>query len=181
MTPKNNLSLALGILLGFVATTAGILLGAYIFITQGWMPANADGRPPLIEKWAARRSLRATLQRDALKTPNPVEMSDANLVAGIRLYSVHCAVCHGAADAQASNIAKGLYQQPPQLAHHGVEDDPDGKIEWIVAHGIRLTGMPAFSHTLTEKEVWQLVLFLKHMDQLPPAAEKAWKAVPSAA
>jgi hypothetical protein len=44
-----------------------------------------------------------------------------------------------------------------------------------------MTGMPAYSKTLSEHEIWQLVLFLKHMDALSPAAEKAWKAVPSQA
>ena len=38
----------------------------------------------------------------------------------------------------------GLYQKPPQLAKDGVEDDPDGVTYWKIAHGIRLTGMPAF-------------------------------------
>lgn len=44
-----------------------------------------------------------------------------------------------------------------------------------------MTGMPAFRESLTEDELWKIVLFLKHMDSLPPAPKKAWDAVPSAA
>jgi mono/diheme cytochrome c family protein len=143
------------------------------------MPANADGKPSRVERWAARVSLHATLDREAPKIANPVPLNDANLVAGIKLYAANCAVCHGAADAKPSNIASGLYQKPPQLAKHGVEDDPAGVIYWKVDHGIRLTGMPAFGATLNDRQLWQLALFLKHMDGLPPAPQRVWKAVKS--
>ncbi len=168
-----------GIIVGFLLTLAAGSLGAYLFVVMGCMPANADGQPPALEKWMARTSLRATLNREAPKGDNPQKLTDANLISGIQLYAVNCAVCHGASDATASNIANGLYQHAPQLAKHGVEDDPDGKIYWFIKHGVRLTGMPAFSPTLTEDQIWNLTLFLKHMDTLSPAAQKAWKAVPS--
>jgi mono/diheme cytochrome c family protein len=155
--------------------------GAYIFISVGAMPANADAKPPALERWAAHRSLKATIARQAPKGDNPLKADDANLLAGIKLYAENCAVCHGAADGQASNIAKGLYQHAPQLAKHGVEDDEDGETYWKIYHGIRLTGMPAYRESLSEKQVWQLTLFLKHMEDLTPAAEKAWKALPSQA
>ena len=169
-----------GIIAGIILTLLAGLLGAYLFVATGCMPANADGTPPALEKWMARASLRATLNREAPKGDNPQKLTDANLIAGIKLYAANCAACHGASDGEASNIAKGLYQHAPQLMKHGVEDDPEGKIYWFIKHGVRLTGMPAFSPTLTEDEIWQVTLFLKHMDSLTPAAEKAWKAVPSA-
>jgi mono/diheme cytochrome c family protein len=37
--------------------------------------------------------------------------------------------------------------------------------------------MPAWRGTLNDEQIWTLALFLKHMDQLPPAAEQAWKNV----
>ena len=70
-----------------------------------------------------------------------------------------------------------FFQDPPQLAKEGVEDDPDGVIYWKLDHGIRWTGMPAFGKTLADKQLWQLTLFLKKMDHLPPAAQRAWQQV----
>ena len=166
-------------LAGILVTLIGLVIGAYAFISFGCMPANADSRPPMIERWMAHTSLRASINREAPKGAVPVALTDANLTAGVRLYAANCAVCHGASDAKASNIAMGLYQHAPQLADDGVEDDPEGVIYWKVKHGIRLTGMPAFSPTLTDDQIWQTVLFLKHMDSLPPAVAKVWKAVPS--
>jgi mono/diheme cytochrome c family protein len=173
--------MARGIVLGICGTLVVIALGAYLGIKAGLMPANADARPSHLERWAASTSLHATLAREAPRIDNPIPLGDENLIAGIKLYAANCAVCHGAADAKPSNVALGLYQKPPQLAKDGVEDDPEGVTYWKVDHGIRLTGMPAFGKALGDRQVWQLTLFLKHMDGLPPAPERVWKAVKSEA
>ena len=169
-----------GVFLGILLTLLMGLAGGYLFVVMGCMPANADGKPGGLETWMAHKSLRATLQREAPQGPNPQSLNDANLTSGIRLYAMNCAVCHGAADGKASNIAVGLFQQAPQLSDDGVEDDPEGKIFWKIKHGIRLTGMPSFSKTLSDDQIWQLTLFLKHMDALTPGAAKTWKALKSA-
>jgi thiosulfate dehydrogenase len=165
---------------GVVVTFLALALGAFIAVNFGLVPANADANPSALETWAAHKSLRATIKREAPTSPVPVTLTDANLIAGIKLYANNCAACHGASDAKASNIASGLFQHAPQLADHGVTDDPEGKIYWFVKHGVRLTGMPSFGGSLTEEQLWQVVLFLKHMDELSPKVDKAWKAVPSA-
>lgn len=169
--------MARGLILGAVATLVVLALAVYLAVEAGLVPANADAKPPHIERWMARTSLHAALAREAPKTPNPLPLNDENLIAGIKLYAANCAVCHGAADAKPSNIARGLYQKPPQLAKDGVEDDPDGVTYWKVAHGIRLTGMPSFGQNLNDDQIWQLTLFLKHMDGLPVAPRRVWKAV----
>jgi thiosulfate dehydrogenase len=168
-----------GFVLGIVLTILAAAAASYAVLRTGTIPANADARPGWFESWAAGTSLDAALDRDAPKGPDPVALTDANLVAGINLYGEHCAICHGTAkgDASASPIAKGQYPPPPQLATDGVEDDPEGHSFWKIKHGIRWTGMPSWKDTLSDQQIWTLALFLKHMDKLPPAAEQAWQNV----
>jgi mono/diheme cytochrome c family protein len=166
-----------GVLLGIVFTVVAAAIAGYAIIRTGVMPANADEKPPRFEVWAAKTSLHATLRRSAPRVTNPLASTDKNLIAGVKLYAQNCAVCHGDASGKATDVAKGLYQKPPQLAKDGVEDDPDGVTFWKLSHGIRWTGMPAFGKTLKEDQIWQLTLFLKTMDHLPPAAQKAWQQV----
>jgi thiosulfate dehydrogenase len=173
--------MARGVILGIVGTVVGLGLVMYIGIKAGLMPANADGKPSKLELWAARTSLQATMGREAPTGPPPIPANDENLIAGIRLYAANCAGCHGAFDAKPSHIARGLYQPPPQLAKDGVEDDPEGVTFWKIDHGIRFTAMPSFGKSLNDQQIWQLTLFLKHMDGLPPAPQRIWKAVKSAA
>ena len=168
-----------GLIAGVAVTAAVALVGSYALVRSGLIPANADGTPGWMEIWIAHTSLDATLDREAPKGPNPITMTDTNLVDGINLYAHHCAICHGTADgvASASPVAKGLYPKPPQLATDGVEDDPEGVSFWKIKHGIRWTGMPSWKDSLTERQIWTLALFLKHMDKLPPAAQDAWQKV----
>lgn len=161
-----------------ITATLAILIGlAYLGVTLGWMPANADARPPRIEEWAAKSSLHAALRRNAPRVANPVARRDANLIAGIKLYGANCAACHGVADGRASTIAVGLYQHAPQLGKHGVTDDPQGVTFWKIQHGIRFTGMPAYTRTLSVQQIWQVSLFLKNMNSLSGSAQSAWRAL----
>lgn len=166
-------------IVGVIVTVVAAVACIYVILAKGVIPASADSGPLPLERWAARMSLHATLAKEAPTTPNPVPLTDANLIAGIQLYGQHCAVCHGTAagDASASPIAKGEYPRPPQLAADGVEDDSEGVTYWKIAHGIRWTSMPSWKATLSDQQMWTLALFLKHMDKLSPAAQQAWQAV----
>jgi thiosulfate dehydrogenase len=165
--------------IGVIVTVLAAAACIYVILAKGVIPASADSGPLPLESWATGLSLGTTLAKEAPKTPNPVPLTDANLIAGIQLYGDHCAICHGTAagDASASPVAKGEYPRPPQLATDGVEDDPEGVTYWKLAHGIRWTGMPSWKATLSDQQMWTLALFLKHMGKLSPAAEQAWQAV----
>ena len=168
-----------GFIAGIFASILVAFIGAYALLQSGLIPANADAKPGGLELWAASKSLDATLRNQAPKQPNPVALTNANLIEGITLYGQHCAICHGtsAGASSASLVAKGLYPAPPQLAAEGVEDDPDGVSYWKIKHGIRLTGMPAWGPDLTDRQIWTLALFLKHIDKLPPDAQQVWTQV----
>ena len=168
-----------GFIAGLVASVIVAVIAAYAVLQSGLIPANADASPGGLELWIAGTSLDATLRKEAPKGPNPVVLSGASLIEGISLYGQHCAICHGTAagSSSASPVAKGLYPAPPQLAEDGVEDDTEGVSYWKIKHGIRLTGMPAWGRSLTDRQIWTLALFLKHMDKLPPDAQRAWAQV----
>lgn len=134
-----------GLILGIALVLVVGAATAYAVVTTGVIPAAADGKALPLEEWAARHSLRARLNNDAPKGPNPVALTDESLIAGITLYGQHCVICHGTAkgDASISPVAKGEYPAPPQLATDGVEDDPEGWTYWKLENGIRWSGMPA--------------------------------------
>ena len=44
----------------------------------------------------------------------------------------------------------------------------DGELFVVVRDGIRFTAMPTFAHMLKEDDLWKLVVFLKHLDDLRP-------------
>ena len=170
-----------GFVLGVVVTVVVAIAGGLAVVNFGLMSPAADHKPSHLERWAANRSLGATIARDTAGLTDPLPASDENLSAGVKLYATNCVFCHGAADAKRSAPAAGFYIHAPQLADDGVEDDPEPVSYWKIAHGIRFSAMPAFGKTLTETQIWQLVQFLAKMDKLPPSVETQWKNVPSVA
>lgn len=168
-----------GFVLGVVVTVVIALGVTYVGVSRGWMPAAADVKPSAMERWAALRSLNASIARESAGLKSPIPPTEANLLAGAKEYEEECLGCHGAADGKPSAVASGLYIPAPQLARHGVEDDEVGETYWKVRHGIRFTGMPAFGHAMSDTEMWQVSLFLKQMDKLPPAVNQLWHQMPS--
>ena len=86
-----------GFVAGVLTVVAVGLIGGYVVLRSGLVPANADAQPGSLETWAAKTSLRATLAREAPKGPDPIAATDDNLIAGVELYAQHCAICHGTA------------------------------------------------------------------------------------
>ena len=93
-----------GVITGIVLTLAVILLGAYLLVRSGLIPANADAKPGKLETWMARTSLNATLSRRRPAGPNPVALTEQHLLDGVHLFAENCAVCHGSAKGDASRI-----------------------------------------------------------------------------
>ncbi|MGZ4810771.1 MAG: c-type cytochrome [Thermoanaerobaculia bacterium] len=168
--------MAKGFVLGLIVALAVAIAGGYVFVKVGALPAGQDSKPGKLETWAAKASLSATIKRQTSGLTSPLQPTESTLTAGANLYVAHCQVCHGGPDAKASSIAKGLTPDAPQLAKDGVEDDPESVTYWKIAHGIRFTGMPGFHESLSESEMWQIALFVKHMDALPPGSRTAWEA-----
>jgi mono/diheme cytochrome c family protein len=65
-----------------------------------------------------------------------------------------------------------MFPVAPQLWEHPVTDDPPGETYWKAANGIRLSGMPGFSKTLSETQLWQVTLLLAHADKLPDSVRQ---------
>ena len=162
-------------LLGVFVALAGVAIVVFGIIQTGAVPARQDIRPGKLERYMANTSLKATIEREAPRPPYPFGPPDERgYVAAAHLYVQNCAVCHGTAHSTPTATARGFAVRPPQFAKDGVEDDPEGETYWKIAHGIRMTGMPAFGSMLDQRSLWQLTYFLKHMDALPPAAQAIW-------
>ena len=52
----------------------------------------------------------------------------------------------------------------------------DAQTFWLIKHGIRNTGMPAWGSMLSDEEIWQMVSLLKNSQDLPSSVEAEWSA-----
>lgn len=160
-----------GFLIGLII---GILLlpaFAFCYIRFGYAPVATAAPPFPLERTVTSMALHARIDKEAPKDV-PLQPTEANLVAGVKLYREYCSVCHGTAGEPKTATAKGMFPAPPQLFQgKGVTDDPPGETFWKAANGIRLTGMPAYRGSLSDDELWQVSLALANADKLPQAAK----------
>lgn len=163
------MKLIVGLILGLLVMP----LGAYLYLTGGGAPvATTDSDMPF-ERFLAKKALSARIAKEMPKSV-PIQPTEANHLAGAELYKQHCAVCHGVPLTPKSAIAAGMYPPPPRLLEgKGVTDDEPGESYWKISNGIRLTGMPGFSKSLSETQVWQIALLVANADKLPTSVKAA--------
>jgi|ERR1035438_5610234 thiosulfate dehydrogenase len=163
-------------ILGFVSAFISIALIGYCYIAMGLAPVATAAPPMPFETTIAKAALNKAVAREMPQTV-PMTASEENLLAGARSYRIYCAVCHGLPGQLESAIGKGEFPKPPQLFKgKGVSDDPPGETYWKVANGIRLTGMPSFSPSLSSEKMWQMSLTLANSDKLSDSVKAILQA-----
>lgn len=165
--------------------TAAFLLGlavlpiaAALAVLSGRAPADAIAEPPQWESFAGRAALYKSLAMRARGLRDPIPDSDAGeLMAGLKLYRMNCAGCHGDYRRPSDWGSRGFYPRVPQF---GVEPSPLTSAEAFVVlrDGIRYSGMGAWRDLANERDRWRMAGFVTRLHRLPPEVDTAWKAGP---
>lgn len=94
-------------------------------------------------------------------------LDDPAMVArGADHYAENCAMCHLAPGMEDSEIRHGLYPKPPNLTRFAPEP---AEAFWIIKHGIKFTGMPAWGPTHGDAMIWDMVAFLQKQPKMSAA------------
>ena len=105
------------------------------------------------------------------------ERDSINVATGKKLYDegdyqgrelVGCNFCHGPSGIGDSKLGASMYPPAINLKTDPVRTKTEGQLYWLIAHGINLTGMPAFGEGYvaygkgyTEDEIWSLVKYIR--------------------
>ncbi len=82
-----------------------------------------------------------------------------------------CTGCHLAPGVGDNEMRQGLYPQPPNLSQP--RDRSPAQLFWIIKHGLKMTGMPAWGVTHDDEAIWGLVAFLQQLPTMDAAAYAA--------
>ncbi len=162
-----------GFILGVLVTLLVVVGVGFYVVETGQMDMRADQQPSATEARLAMHVLDESVDRSAPQMKNPRQPTEANLVHGATIYLEHCAMCHGDPVHTRSPLADTLNPPAPQFA----EDEPDMpeyQNYYITVHGVRWTGMPGWKNALRDDEIWDVVTFLSHIGNLPPAAKSVF-------
>ena len=131
----------------------------------GLMPINADTTPSSFEQRLFPTVVRAAVARQAGSIMIKDSADAEGIHAGEEIYKVMCAQCHGQLNGRPSVLGASFYPPAPQLPGHS-SSYTESEMFWIVKHGIRNTSMPAWGKLLSDRDIGQVVAFVKTLGQV---------------
>ncbi len=143
-----------------------LLVAAGLYIGLGVYNIAAD-QP----HWAVTENVLEILRERAIEVRSedievPTLDDPAMIAAGARGYDEMCAACHLAPGQAPTELHEGLYPEPPELIEHGIHDPREAF--WVIKHGIKLTGMPAWGKSHSDADIWAMVAFLARAKGMSP-------------
>jgi len=130
------------------------------------------------QHWQATHSLleiamRQSVRRQAKSIEEPA-LDDVQMARrGAASYQDKCVQCHGAPGVAQSDIGLGMQPLPGPLVDARKHWRPR-ELYWVVRHGIKMTGMPAWQYRLADEEIWDLVAFMQRLPQLDAVQYAQW-------
>lgn len=166
----------------FVAVLVIVVLG-FGFLYSGLYPMGADRPHNDLTYWALETMRERSIARVSKDIQVPDDLNTADrLLAGGADYNDMCAGCHMKVGQAESDLSVGLYPAPPNLtlAHdessdepaHGDQEEQARRRFWIIKHGIKASGMPAWGSGHDDIRIWNMVAFL---ERLPALSEEQYQ------
>jgi mono/diheme cytochrome c family protein len=150
---------------GFLTGALGLVLVVLVCLRSGLVDVRADATiPPSLAGWL-NVSAHASVVRQASSLPAFVPATDANVIAGGKLYMNDCVGCHGEPDKPPSDFGATFYPPAPQLALEGTRYS-EQQVFWIAKHGVRRTGMSAQADSYSDGQLRLLAAFIARMPRL---------------
>ena len=136
-----------------------------LYIALGAYPVGADVPHSGPVYWALTTVRDRSVAAQARDTIAPADLENPRRLAiGAGHYASMCSGCHLAPGYESSEVWKGLYPQPPPLAH-GINLTP-AEIFWVIKHGLKFSGMPAWGKSHSDDEIWDIAAFVLKLPRL---------------
>ena len=151
-----------------------IIVGVIIvvgFVYSGLYDVSATSPHGGLANWVMSTTMHESVERRAKDIEVPNLDDEALQLAGINDYDSMCATCHGAPGKDPDAIGQGLNPPAPDLKESAAHDSA-AELFWVTKHGIKMTGMPAWSATHEDVALWPVVAL---MTALPGLDAKAYQ------
>ena len=161
------------LLIDVIATMVVLLLAMVVFTLTGWYPIGADV-PHYSITTEALTLLRERAIRNASAGIKVPPLDDPSwLISGGADYDAMCTGCHLKPGQASSDLSLGLYPAPPNLTqvdsdhlHTETREQLAARQFWVIKHGIKASGMPAWGITHDDQRIWEMVAFLQKLPEL---------------
>ena len=154
--------------------TGLLLLAVFAFGGFVWsgvynIGADDEHTGPVYATLEALRERSIAVRASKLEVP---DLEDpARVTQGAGNYAAMCVGCHLAPGMTGTELSQGLYPAPPDLTGETVDA---AQAFWVIKHGIKASGMPAWGKSMDDPYIWNMVAFLQ---QLPGMEATQYQAL----
>ncbi len=159
---------------GFVAAIVlAVVIALGVILSGAYDVAATDRHNPIVA-WAFETTFENSVARQANGIAAP-EFTPARVQAGAHEYKAMCSHCHGGVGASRAGFASGMLPMPPALAEEAAELSAS-EVFWLVKHGVKMSGMPAFGPSHDDATIWNIAAFVKAMPDMSAQRYAAYRA-----
>jgi mono/diheme cytochrome c family protein len=144
-----------------VLSLAAVIGCAY----SGWAEVSASGTASAPVRWVLETTRRNAVARRAADIRGPDLSAPALAASGASAVDQMCAGCHGAPGRKPMLGATYMDPKPLDLGDVARQRTP-AEVFWVIKHGIRMTGTPAWGPTHSDDQLWALVALLGRLPEL---------------
>ena len=156
-----------GIIVGALAVVVLAGVGGVAAVYTGAYNIAATEEHVSFVRWALDTTMQNSVERQARTVPQPPSFTPEMVASGAGAYKGMCQHCHAGVGVQRSSWANGMRPRPPHLSEAAAHWEPS-EVFWLVKHGVRMTGMPAFGPTHDDQTIWSIVAFVKALPAMTP-------------
>jgi mono/diheme cytochrome c family protein len=154
------------------ATILMLLLALVGFAFSGLYPVGADRPHTRPVHWLLETVRTRSVLRAASDIAVPVDLDNPDrLRRGAGNYDAMCVDCHLRPGLASSELQRGLNPPPPLFADPPPVDP--AAAFWVIRHGIKASGMPAWGASMDDAYIWDMVALLQQMPDLDAAGYRA--------
>lgn len=140
---------------------AAVMTAAYIYAGLYDIAADKPHWPITTKVLETLRQRSIEIRAAGIEVP---DLENPRLVLrGAGEYAVMCRGCHLAPGAEDAAIRAGLYPKPPDLSRTRIEPNI---AFWVIKHGIKMTGMPAWGRSHDDMALWAIVAFIRKLPEM---------------
>lgn len=139
----------------YLASFLVLAFAAFVVYPQSGTNATQQSKQSRIKNWKAPAS--------ASKLKNPLFGDLKAEKKGKELFNTYCTTCHGENGKGDGPLAATLNVKPKNLTSKAVKKESDGALFWKISTGNQ--PMIAWKYTLSEKQRWQLVDYIRHLEK----------------
>ncbi len=143
----------------------GAAMLAGLVVLSGLVPVTASSGHFPITAWGLELAMERSVATNSLGIEPPPLANEALVMQGAAHFESGCAWCHGQPQSAPGRIVTHMTPHPSDL-NEELEKWSDSQLFYIVRHGVKFTGMPAWPAQQRSDEVWSIVAFLKRYNDL---------------